>query len=121
MQGPQCQHATRETAKFCEDCGARLLPLCVHCGHEGSPQAKSCEECGAPLIAPLSTLSSLQSRQREAESESRLYAYLFAVITVLQRESRVTYRRLKHLFRPLSVFRPVVPRPWRPETPDALP
>ena len=48
MQCFQCQHANRDTAKFCEDCGARLVHLCFHCGHDISPQAKFCEESWMP-------------------------------------------------------------------------
>jgi class 3 adenylate cyclase len=50
MQCPQCQHANSEAAKFCEECGSRLVRICVGCGQEVSPGAKFCPECGAHLI-----------------------------------------------------------------------
>ncbi|MDF3834760.1 adenylate/guanylate cyclase domain-containing protein [Cupriavidus basilensis] len=38
-------------AKFCEECGAKLVHVCPACGHETSASAKFCSECGAPLRA----------------------------------------------------------------------
>jgi class 3 adenylate cyclase len=98
MQCPQCQHANRETAKFCEECGGRLMHLCFHCGHDVSPQAKFCGECGKPLIATTSAPGSVHSRQQEADSESRFQALLPAVSGLLQGKRRVTYRTLTYLF-----------------------
>jgi len=36
-------------AKYCEQCGARLLRSCPHCGHEVGPDARFCRECGTAL------------------------------------------------------------------------
>src|SRR5438034_549760 len=49
MQCPQCQHENNEAAKFCEECGTKLIRACPGCGHEVSPRAKFCPECGTPL------------------------------------------------------------------------
>jgi class 3 adenylate cyclase/predicted ATPase len=49
MQCPQCQHTNNETAKFCEECGTRLVWMCPGCGQEVSPRASFCSECGASL------------------------------------------------------------------------
>ncbi len=98
MQCPQCQHANRETAKFCEECGARLVHLCVHCGHAVSPRAKFCEECGTPIMATTSDLGPVQSMQQQGEAESRLQALVFAVGGLLQGKRRVTYRTLTYIF-----------------------
>lgn len=38
-------------AKFCEECGAKLVRVCPACGQEASASAKFCSECGAPLSA----------------------------------------------------------------------
>jgi class 3 adenylate cyclase/tetratricopeptide (TPR) repeat protein len=46
VQCPQCQHENREAAKFCEDCGERLLRACAQCGSELTPSARFCSECG---------------------------------------------------------------------------
>jgi class 3 adenylate cyclase len=45
-----------------------------------------------------STFSPVQSMHQGEESESRFYAVLPAIIAFLQREERVTYRTLKHVF-----------------------
>ena len=99
MQCPRCQHANRDTAKFCEACGGRLIHRCVHCGHDRSPQAKFCEECSTPLMAPASVPGSVHSMQQEADSESRFHELILTVMGLLQRERRITYRRLKHVYR----------------------
>lgn len=49
MQCPQCQHPNSEAAKFCEECGGKLIHVCPGCGHPVSPTAKFCPECGTPL------------------------------------------------------------------------
>src|SRR5215471_17704949 len=51
MHCPQCQHQNNDTAKFCEECGAKLIYVCPQCGHQVSPTAKFCSECGAPLVS----------------------------------------------------------------------
>src|SRR5262245_26830273 len=51
MQCPHCQHLNTETAKFCEECGTRLVRTCPGCGREVSPSAKFCSECGTALGA----------------------------------------------------------------------
>ncbi len=98
MHCPRCQHANRDTAKFCEECGTRLLHHCFDCGHHVSPRAKFCEECGTPLMPSTSPASSVQPRQHEIESESRLQALLPVVTWLLRGEGRVTYRTLKYVF-----------------------
>ena len=50
MQCPRCQCDNREGAKFCEECGTRLVLACPHCGHEVGPHAKFCSECGRNLV-----------------------------------------------------------------------
>jgi class 3 adenylate cyclase/predicted ATPase len=49
MHCPQCQYPNKDTAKFCEECGAKLVEVCPQCGHQASPAAKFCAECGAAL------------------------------------------------------------------------
>jgi hypothetical protein len=98
MQCSQCQHANRDTAKFCEACGARLIHQCFHCGHHVNPWAKFCEECGTLLMTSTPASDSVRSWQRESESESRFYAVLPLVIGLLQRERRVSYRTLVYGF-----------------------
>ncbi len=68
--------------------------MCSTCGHENTADAKFCNQCATPLIAPISDPA--QSRQQESEFETRFQTQLLAVIYLLQRERRVTYRTLKH-------------------------
>jgi hypothetical protein len=51
MQCPQCQHDNPDRAKFCLECGARLLLACAACGIQLPPGAKFCLECGQPVSA----------------------------------------------------------------------
>jgi class 3 adenylate cyclase/tetratricopeptide (TPR) repeat protein len=93
MQCPQCQHENSTTAKFCEECGTRLVHTCSNCEHEVRPQAKFCEECGTSL-----TSSASAPQVTKPDAESRFHALLPAVMWVLQRDRRVLYRELKHIF-----------------------
>jgi class 3 adenylate cyclase/tetratricopeptide (TPR) repeat protein len=51
MRCPRCEAENPEAARFCEECGARLVLACPHCGAEVSPGKKFCRSCGAPLTA----------------------------------------------------------------------
>src|SRR5512144_3022094 len=57
MKCPQCEHANRLDAKFCEECAAPLARACAHCDARLSPTAKFCSECGHPAgpTAPLAS------------------------------------------------------------------
>jgi predicted ATPase/class 3 adenylate cyclase len=46
MNCPDCRHANRASAKFCESCGARLPFQCAACGTALRPAARFCDECG---------------------------------------------------------------------------
>jgi class 3 adenylate cyclase/tetratricopeptide (TPR) repeat protein len=51
---PQCQHENSAAAKFCEECGIKLVRSCPSCGHEAGLRGKFCAECGQSLVkAPL--------------------------------------------------------------------
>lgn len=52
MKCPKCQAENPEGAKFCEECGTRLVRKCPDCGADVSPTAKFCLECGHDLAAP---------------------------------------------------------------------
>jgi Double zinc ribbon len=41
-----CNHDNRDTAKFCEACGAGLVRQCARCHTTLRPGAKFCDECG---------------------------------------------------------------------------
>jgi class 3 adenylate cyclase/tetratricopeptide (TPR) repeat protein len=46
MTCPQCRHENAPNAKFCAECGARLVAACAACGSRLVPGAKFCSECG---------------------------------------------------------------------------
>src|SRR6516165_8783544 len=49
MRCAKCGTENRDAAKFCDKCGARLLPKCSSCGAENRPDARFCDSCGAEL------------------------------------------------------------------------
>ena len=49
MQCPQCQQDNPPQAKFCLECGTRLVLTCAQCGTELPAGAKFCLECGQPV------------------------------------------------------------------------
>lgn len=49
MRCAVCGFENPAGAKFCEECGARLVRVCPACGQEANASAKFCSECGAPL------------------------------------------------------------------------
>ncbi|HXH03434.1 MAG TPA: adenylate/guanylate cyclase domain-containing protein, partial [Candidatus Competibacteraceae bacterium] len=51
MRCASCGFENPSGAKFCEECGSKLVGTCPQCGHEVRPTAKFCGECGAPLAA----------------------------------------------------------------------
>ena len=51
MQCPQCQQDNPPQAKFCLECGTRLVLTCAQCGTELPAGAKFCLECGQPVGA----------------------------------------------------------------------
>ncbi len=62
MRCPNCQTENAPTAKFCVECGNRLV-VCPNCGTINLPTAKFCLECGTPLTpitTPVSENSPLQ-------------------------------------------------------------
>src|SRR5579872_7212886 len=49
MRCPYCQTINPEEAKFCLECGRRLVIVCPNCGTVNLPIAKFCIECGMQL------------------------------------------------------------------------
>ena len=49
MTCSQCQAQNPDDARFCEECGARLMLACPQCGAEITPGKKFCRACGAAL------------------------------------------------------------------------
>jgi class 3 adenylate cyclase/tetratricopeptide (TPR) repeat protein len=57
MQCSQCQQDNPPRAKFCLECGTRLVLTCAQCGTELPTGAKFCLECGQPVGLQSATLS----------------------------------------------------------------
>ena len=53
MRCASCGFENPASAKFCKECGAKLVRTCPACGHEVSASDKFCGECGAALSAAL--------------------------------------------------------------------
>jgi class 3 adenylate cyclase/predicted ATPase len=71
--------------------------ICAGCSQEVGPRARFCESCGARL--PEASAASAGAPTRSApDSRARVYAALPALIAFLQREGRVSYRALVHIF-----------------------
>jgi predicted ATPase/class 3 adenylate cyclase len=98
MQCPQCQHENLPDAAFCEDCGTKLDPVCLHCRTENRATSKFCRTCGMPLTAAVPPPSPVLPARPGAWAEMRFQALLRAVIGLIQSEKRVTYRTLNYLF-----------------------
>src|SRR5260370_16760145 len=67
MRCPNCQTENPPTAKFCLECGNRLV-VCPHCGTINLPMAKFCIECGTSL-ASISTTASENSSLLPVKTE----------------------------------------------------
>ncbi|HEX5816007.1 MAG TPA: adenylate/guanylate cyclase domain-containing protein, partial [Methylomirabilota bacterium] len=61
MRCPACHQDQRPSARFCEQCGARLEAACPACGAAVGPGAKFCGACGAALAAPPARFDSPQA------------------------------------------------------------
>ena len=46
---PQCHAPVQAGAKFCSNCGAKLIQVCPECGKVVTPGSKFCSECGCAL------------------------------------------------------------------------
>src|SRR5437868_11907040 len=49
MHCTNCGTENPAAAKFCKDCGVKLVQRCPNCGHEAGSEDKFCGECGTPL------------------------------------------------------------------------
>ncbi len=55
MNCSNCASANDPGAKFCQECGARLIAVCGDCGSANVPTARFCGDCGTRLGQPAST------------------------------------------------------------------
>ena len=75
MRCPNCLSENPPTAKFCLECGNRLL-VCPHCGTVNLPMAKFCIECGSPLPSNPTTASESPSLQPVRTGKAQVSADL---------------------------------------------
>ncbi|HVB24407.1 MAG TPA: adenylate/guanylate cyclase domain-containing protein [Ktedonobacteraceae bacterium] len=98
MRCPNCQTINPPEAKFCLECGNRLV-VCPNCGTINLPTAKFCIECGTPLrqgvarsaqpvpVSPVPTPSASTNQTSplldaiNAPEERRVVTIMFADIT----------------------------------------
>ena len=93
MTCPRCQATSREGARFCEQCGARLARACPSCGAEVAAEARFCGGCGAALAAgapatgrfadpqsytPKHLADKILTTRAQLEGERKLVTVLFA-------------------------------------------
>jgi len=76
MRCPNCLSENPPTAKFCLECGNRLV-VCPHCGTINLPMAKFCIECGSSLPSISSTASENSSLQPVKAGKARDSADLY--------------------------------------------
>ena len=69
MRCPNCQTINPANAKFCMECGNRLL-VCSNCGTINLPNAKFCIECGTSLQKQGEPTTPLPTVQPAAQSEA---------------------------------------------------
>ena len=98
MQCSQCQHANRDAARFCAACASPFGATCAACGNQHPSGATFCDHCATPRIVDATDLHRYQSIQQEIGAERRFHTLLPAIILLLQRDRRVTYRTLKWTF-----------------------
>jgi len=58
MKCLKCQFENPAGAKFCNECGSKLEPICPSCAKPNSPDSKFCGECGQSLSSPSETAPS---------------------------------------------------------------
>jgi class 3 adenylate cyclase len=74
MKCTECQTQNPEARKFCRECGAKLLIICLHCTFENLPEDKFCGECGQRLTDALA----VEKEVPEVEGERKHVTVLFS-------------------------------------------
>ena len=65
MHCPSCRHENPARAKFCQECGNKLVSACVNCGTELAPSVKFCHECGTPAATAAARPEPLERSPRD--------------------------------------------------------
>ena len=87
MQCPACRYENPAQAKFCLECGARLVVSCSSCGTELPPSAKFCLECGARVTPAGASMVSL-SASPEAYTPTHLAERILTAKAALEGERK---------------------------------
>ena len=78
MECPVCKTENPEGAKFCLNCGAKLILTCAECGTELPVNAKFCHECGAHIEEPAASPVTDGERGELAEVLQRMVPQEYA-------------------------------------------
>ena len=87
MQCPACRHENPAQAKFCLECGARLVVSCSNCRAELPPFAKFCLECGE-RVAPSGAAMVSPSASPEAYTPKHLAERILTAKAALEGERK---------------------------------
>jgi hypothetical protein len=87
MQCPACRHENPAQAKFCLECGARLVVSCSNCRTELPPSAKFCLECGERVTASGAAIV-LPSASPEAYTPKHLAERILTAQAALEGERK---------------------------------
>jgi class 3 adenylate cyclase len=87
MQCLACQHENPAQAKFCLECGARVVVSCSHCRTELPPSAKFCLECGE-RVTPSDAVIVSPSASPEAYMPQHLAARILTTKAALAGERK---------------------------------
>ncbi len=87
MQCPGCRHENPAQAKFCLECGARLVVSCSNCGTELPPSAKFCLECGE-RVTPSRAVMVSPSASPEAYTPKHLAERILTTKAALEGERK---------------------------------
>ena len=87
MRCPACRHENPPQAKFCLECGARLVLTCSKCRAELPPSAKFCLECGERL-APSRASSDSRFTTPDAYTPKHLAERILTVKAALEGERK---------------------------------
>jgi hypothetical protein len=92
-----CGHENRDSARFCEACGARLVLACSGCGNELRAGARFCDACGAPTrtapVAPKPHAPQPAAPERAPERAPRDYTPKHLADKILQSKSALEGER----------------------------
>ena len=87
MQCPACRHENPAQAKFCLECGARLVVSCSNCRAELPPSAKFCLECGE-RVTPSGAAMVSPSASPEAYTPKHLAERILTAKAALEGERK---------------------------------